>query len=169
MVSEKAVEPLWQQRGAHSFALKKHSTSTATIHLGRNYKDFVALEFFVVVTAAAFAWACIFFALDMVGMGKMHIFRVIETGSHGLEWAARRGAPRVALAGDICLCMLCFAAACAVGGLRTGLDDLSASYCEGVGRGWCDRMTAAAVFGFFSFLALVPSVYVNSDNSCGPW
>ena len=33
---------------------------------GRNYKDFVALEFFVVVTAAAFAWACIFFALDMV-------------------------------------------------------------------------------------------------------
>lgn len=33
---------------------------------GRDFTDFVALEFFVVVTAAAFAWACLFFILDMV-------------------------------------------------------------------------------------------------------
>ena len=87
---------------------------------GRNYKDFVSLEFLVVVTAAAFAWACLFFALDMVGMGRMEMFRVIRTGAHSLEWAASWGAPRAALIGDVCLCALCFAAACAVAGLRTG-------------------------------------------------
>ena len=51
----------------------------------RNYKDFIALEFLVVMTAAAFAWSVIFFFLDMVGMGKIHIFRVIdqESNVHG--------------------------------------------------------------------------------------
>ena len=47
---------------------------------------------------------------DAVGMGKMHIFRVIPTGTHGLEWAASMGVPRVALVGDVALSLLCFAA-----------------------------------------------------------
>ena len=135
---------------------------------GRNYKDFVALEFFVVITATTFAWSCLIFALDMVGAGNMHLFRVIKT-EHGLEWAARRGAPRVALVGDVVLTLLCFAASCAVAGLRTGLDDLSASYCAGVGRGWCDRMTTAVAFGYLSFIAMVPSAVLNTANSSGPW
>ena len=47
---------------------------------------------------------------DAVGMGNMHIFRVIPTGTRGLEWAASMGVPRVALGGDVALCLLCFAA-----------------------------------------------------------
>jgi hypothetical protein len=36
-----------------------------TLLPGRNYKDFVALEFFVVITAAAFTWSILFLFLDM--------------------------------------------------------------------------------------------------------
>lgn len=52
----------------------------------------------------------------------MHLFRVIETGSHGLEWAASLGVPRIALFGDTAFCLLIFAASCAISGLRTGRE-----------------------------------------------
>ena len=52
---------------------------------GRNYKDFVALEFFVVVTAAAFAWACIFFALDMVREVSVSVYSEVYNCAYRAE------------------------------------------------------------------------------------
>jgi len=137
----------------------------------RRFEDFVALEFLVVATAAAFAWGALFFFGDLLGMGKIRLGREIPSGGGpgALKAAANRGVPRLALAGDVLLCGACFAAACAVAGLRTGLDDLDAGYCEGVGRGWCGKMTAAAVFAFLSALFLAPSAALNTANSVGPW
>jgi hypothetical protein len=104
-------------------------------------------------------------------MGKIRLGREISGGGGpgALKAAANRGVPRLALAGDVLLCGACFAAACAVAGLRTGLDDLDAGYCEGVGRGWCGKMTAASVFAFLSALFLAPSAALNTANSVGPW
>jgi len=77
--------------------------------------------------------------------------------------------PALAFAGDASLAALTFSASCAVAGLRTGLDDLAAGYCERVGKGWCDRMGAACAFGFLAFLSIVPSAALNTANKCGPW
>ena len=77
--------------------------------------------------------------------------------------------PALAFAGDASLAALTFSASCAVAGLRTGLDDLAAGYCDRVGKGWCDRMGAACAFGFLAFLSIVPSAALNTANKCGPW
>ena len=77
--------------------------------------------------------------------------------------------PALAFAGDASLAALTFSASCAVAGLRTGLDDLAAGYCERVGKGWCDRMGAACAFGFLAFLSIVPSAALDTANKCGPW
>jgi hypothetical protein len=62
--------------------------------------------------------------LDLVGGGKMGLGREIRPGSRGLEWAASHGVPRVAFVGDCALSVLCFASACAVAGLRSGVGEL---------------------------------------------
>ena len=77
--------------------------------------------------------------------------------------------PALAFAGDASLAALTFSASCAVAGLRTGLDDLAAGYCERVGKGWCDRMGAACAFGFLASMSIVPSAALNTANKCGPW
>jgi hypothetical protein len=77
--------------------------------------------------------------------------------------------PALAFAGDASLAALTFSASCAVAGLRTGLDDLAAGFCERVGKGWCDRMGAACAFGFLASMSIVPSAALNTANKCGPW
>ena len=67
----------------------------------RRFEDFVALEFLVVATAAAFAWGALFFFGDLLGMGKIRLGREIPGGGGpgALKAAANRGVPRLALAG----------------------------------------------------------------------
>ena len=123
----------------------------------------------MVVTAALFAWSAVFLLGDLLGMGATRLGREIAPGPGGLEWAARRGVPRIALVGDLAFALLCYAAACAVAGLRGGLEDLSAGYCEGPGEGWCRRMTAGAVFAFLAAALVAASAALNTKNSVGPW
>lgn len=123
----------------------------------------------MVVTAALFVWSAAFFFGDLLGMRAVRLSREIAPGPAGLEWAARRGVPRIALVGDVAFALLSYAAACAVSGLRVGLDDLSAGYCEGLGEGWCRRMTAAAVFAFLAATLVAASAALNAANSIGPW
>lgn len=155
----------------------------------RNYRNFVSLEFLAVVAAALFVWSTLFLlgnltALGVIGLGRIvgnvHVEpgRVTTVNDANRRDAARAAAedrarrfrvPLIALVGDASLATLTFSAACAVAGLRTGLDDLAAGYCGRVGKGWCDRMGAAAAFGFLSFAATVPSAALNTANECGPW
>ena len=155
----------------------------------RNYRNFVSLEFLAVVAAALFVWSTLFLlgnltALGVIGLGRIvgnvHVEpgRVTTVNDTNRRDAARAAAedrarrfrvPLIALVGDASLATLTFSAACAVAGLRTGLDDLAAGYCGRVGKGWCDRMGAAAAFGFLSFAATVPSAALNTANECGPW
>ena len=155
----------------------------------RNYRNFVSLEFLAVVAAALFVWSTLFLlgnltALGVIGLGRIvgnvHVEpgRVTTVNDANRRESARAAAedrarrfrvPLIALVGDASLATLTFSAACAVAGLRTGLDDLAAGYCGRVGKGWCDRMGAAAAFGFLSFAATVPSAALNTANECGPW
>ena len=155
----------------------------------RNYRNFVSLEFLAVVAAALFVWSTLFLlgnltALGVIGLGRIvgnvHVEpgRVTTVNDANRRDAARAAAedrarrfrvPLIALVGDASLATLTFSAACAVAGLRTGLDDLAAGYCGRVGKGWCDRMGAAAAFGFLSFAATLPSAALNTANECGPW
>ena len=155
----------------------------------RNYRNFVSLEFLAVVAAALFVWSTLFLlgnltALGVIGLGRIvgnvHVEpgRVTTVNDANRRDAARAAAedrarrfrvPLIALVGDASLATLTFSAACAVAGLRTGLDDLAAGYCGRVGKGWCDRMGAAASFGFLSCAATVPSAALNTANECGPW
>ena len=107
--------------------------------------------------------------LDLVGGGKMGLGREIRPGSRGLEWAASHGVPRVAFVGDCALSVLCFASACAVAGLRSGVGELGMNYCDNAGSRWCAQMDAGAVFAFLTAISFVPSAVANSMNSCGPW
>ena len=75
----------------------------------------------------------------------------------------------VALYAFLAFALLCYAAACAVAGLRGGLEDLSAGYCEGPGEGWCRRMTAGSVFAFLAAALVAASAALNTKNSVGPW
>ena len=154
----------------------------------RNYRNFVSLEFLAVVAAALFVWSTLFLlgnltALGVIGLGRIvgnvHVEpgRVTTVNDANRRESARAAAedrarrfrvPLIALVGDASLATLTFSAACAVAGLRTGLDDLAAGYCGRVGKGWCDRMGAAAAFGFLSFAATVPSAALNTANECGP-
>ena len=155
----------------------------------RNYRNFVSLEFLAVVAAALFVWSTLFLlgnltALGVIGLGRIvgnvHVEpgRVTTVNDANRRESARAAAedrarrfrvPLIALVGDASLATLTFSAACAVAGLRTGLDDLAAGYCGRVGKGWCDRRGAAAAFGFLSFAATVPSAALNTANECGPW
>ena len=155
----------------------------------RNYRNFVSLEFLAVVAAALFVWSTLFLlgnltALGVIGLGRIvgnvHVEpgRVTTVNDANRRESARAAAedrarrfrvPLIALVGDASLATLTFSAACAVAGLRTGLDDLAAGYCGRVGKGWCDRMGAAAAFGFLSFAATLPSAALNTANECGPW
>ncbi|ACO66653.1 predicted protein [Micromonas commoda] len=155
----------------------------------RNYRNFVSLEFLAVVSAALFVWSTVFLLGDLLALGAIGLGRIVgnvhvepgretvvtdanrrESVRAAAEDRARRfRVPQIALAGDASLATLTFSAACAVAGLRTGLDDLAAGYCGRVGKGWCDRMGAAAAFGFLSSLATFPSAALNTANKCGPW
>ncbi|EEH55620.1 uncharacterized protein MICPUCDRAFT_59211 [Micromonas pusilla CCMP1545] len=109
----------------------------------------------------------------------MGLGREIRPGSRGLEWAASHGVPRVAFVGDCALSVLCFASACAVAGLRSGVGELGRvldisrrspiNYCDNAGGRWCAQMDAGAVFAFLTAISVVPSAVANSMNSCGPW
>ena len=156
----------------------------------RNYRNFVSLEFLAVVAAALFVWSTLFLLGNLTALGVIGLGRIVgnvhvepgrvttvndaanrrESARAAAEDRARRfRVPLIALVGDASLATLTFSAACAVAGLRTGLDDLAAGYCGRVGKGWCDRMGAAAAFGFLSFAATVPSAALNTANECGPW
>jgi len=156
----------------------------------RNYQNFVSLEFLAVVAAALFVWSTVFLLGDLVALGAIGLGRIVgnvhvepgreptrgndanrrESAQAAAEDRTRRfRVPQIAFAGDASLATLTFSAACAVAGLRTGLDDLAAGYCGRVGKGWCDRMGAAAAFGFLSSFATIPSAALNTANKCGPW
>lgn len=156
----------------------------------RNYRNFVSLEFLAVVAAALFVWSTLFLLGNLTALGVIGLGRIVgnvhvepgrvttvndaanrrESARAAAEDRARRfRVPLIALVGDASLATLTFSAACAVAGLRTGLDDLAAGYCGRVGKGWCDRMGAAASFGFLSCAATVPSAALNTANECGPW
>ena len=155
------------------------STTTATPHAlclpGRSFTHFASLEFLVVANVAAFVWACFFFFGDLLCLGKVRLGREIAaktsdvTTEQTLRRATSLGVPRLAFWGDAALCFLTLVSAAATFGFLSGGDDLGAGYCDGVGRGWCDRMAAAAAFGTCAFVAYLPSVMINADNDVGPW
>ena len=155
------------------------STTTATPHAlclpGRSFTHFASLEFLVVANVAAFVWACFFFFGDLLCLGKVRLGREIAaktsdvTTEQTLRRATSLGIPRLAFWGDAALCFLTLVSAAATFGFLSGGDDLGAGYCDGVGRGWCDRMAAAAAFGTCAFVAYLPSVMINADNDVGPW
>ena len=142
---------------------------------GRSFANFTSLEFLVVANAAAFAWAVFFFFGDLLCLGKVRLGREIaaKTSDVTTEQTLRRmrslGVPRLAFVGDAALCFLTLVSAAATFGFLSGAKDLGAGYCDGVGRPWCDRMAAAAAFGTCAFVALVPSVMINTANEFGPW
>lgn len=124
---------------------------------GRDYKDFTAFEFLVVVTVITFLWSAMFLMLDVIGVLKPGGFTPYSFISY------------VAFYGDAILSFLIFGAACASAGLRTGFDDMNANYCATVGSVWCSKIVAAVVFSFITWMCLVPSAALNTSNLSGPW
>ena len=116
-----------------------------------------------------------FFFGDLLCLGKVRLGREIAaktsdvTTEQTLRRATSLGVPRLAFWGDAALCFLTLVSAAATFGFLSGGDDLGAGYCDGVGRGWCDRMAAAAAFGTCAFVAYLPSVMINAANDVGPW
>ena len=153
------------------------STTTATPHAlclpGRSFTNFASLEFLVVANVAAFVWACFFFFGDLLCLGKVRLGREIAAKTSTTEQTLRRatslGVPRLAFWGDAALCFLTLVSAAATFGFLSGGENLGAGYCDGVGRGWCDRMAAAAAFGTCAFVAYLPSVLITAANDVGPW
>ena len=142
---------------------------------GRSFTNFASLEFLVVANVAAFVWACFFFFGDLLCLGKVRLGREIAaktsdvTTEQTLRRATSLGVPRLAFWGDAALCFLTLVSAAAAFGFLSGGENLGAGYCDGVGRGWCDRMAAAAAFGTCAFVAYLPSVMINAANDVGPW
>jgi len=107
-------------------------------------------------------------------LGKVRLGREVSGTSalsqkKAFENASRWGVPSFAFWGDLVITFLTLAAACAVAGLRGGLSDLDANYCDGVGKDWCHKMTTAAAFGMCTFVLFLPSVALNTANAVGPW
>lgn len=141
---------------------------------GRTYKQFSSLEFLVVINACAFFWALCYFFGDLLCLGKVRLGREVSGTSalsqkKAFENASRWGVPSFAFWGDLVITFLTLAAACAVAGLRGGLSDLDANYCDGVGKDWCHKMATAAAFGMCTFVLFLPSVALNTANAVGPW
>lgn len=163
-------------RDARGTDLLERLVDTELCLPGRTYKHFSNLEFLVVANAAAFFWSLCFFFGGLLCLGKVKLGRDVSSGVHSafesrraLENASRYGLPRIAFYGDLVFCFLTFASACAVAGFRSGLTDLDAGYCAGVGKGWCDRMTTSSVFAFMAAVCFAPSVSLNAANKEGPW
>jgi hypothetical protein len=116
---------------------------------------------------------CYFFG-DLLCLGKVRLGREVSGTSalsqkKAFENASRWGVPSFAFWGDLVITFLTLAAACAVAGLRGGLSDLDANYCDGVGKDWCHKMATAAAFGMCTFVLFLPSVALNTANAVGPW
>jgi len=126
----------------------------------RNYADFTAFHFLVVVAAIVFVWSALILSIDLIGAFRM---------GNLVGGSAQTFMPTVAFSGDAALSFLAFGAACAASGLRTGLGDMSTNYCDMVGSEWCSKIVASTVFMFFTWLALVPSAVLNTSNAAGPW